>query len=159
MSIIGKYVFRITVGVFVDVGVGVGVMVDVGVLVGVFVGVFVDVGVGVGVMVDVGVLVGVSVDVGVGVLVAVGVTVGVAVGVKVGSCTPSNAPMSQCGPRGRVKPRWSRLLTGAAAQIASFAVSIAALPGPSAIVWVGPPLFCRGPSTGLLLMPGHAVSG
>ena len=47
----------------------------------------------------------------------------------------------------------------AAAQMASFAASIAALPGPSAIVSVGPPLFCKGPSTGSLLMPGQVVSG
>jgi len=59
-------------------------------------------------------------------MVGVGVTVGVAVGVDSGSCTPSNAPMSQCGPGGRVKPRWSRLLTGAAAQMASAAASSAA---------------------------------
>ena len=35
--------------------------------------------------------------------------------------------MSQCGPCGRMKPRWLRLLTGAAAQIASFS-SIHTLP-------------------------------
>ncbi len=56
-------------------------------------------------------------------------------------------------------PRWSRLLTGAAAQMASFPASIAALPGPSCIVSVGPTLFCKGPSKGLLLMPGQVVSG
>lgn len=56
-------------------------------------------------------------------------------------------------------PRWSRLLTGAAAQMTSFAESNATLPGPSAIVSVGPPLFCKGPSTGSLLIPGQAVSG
>ena len=32
-------------------------------------------------------------------------------------------------------------------------------PGRSAIVWVGPPLSCKGPSTGSLLMPGQVVSG
>ena len=49
------------------------------------------------------------------------VLVGVAVGVAVCPPTASYAPMSQCGPWGRAMPRWSRLLTGAAAQMASFA--------------------------------------
>ena len=35
----------------------------------------------------------------------------------------------------------------------------AALPRPSAIVSVGPPLFCKGPSKGSRLMPGQVVSG
>ena len=51
------------------------------------------------------------------------------------------------------------VVDGAAAQMASFAASMAALPGPSAIVSVGPPLFCNGPSRGSALMPGQVVSG
>ena len=38
----------------------------------------------------------------------------------IGQSVASNAPMSQCGPWGRAMPRWSWLLTGAAAQMASF---------------------------------------
>ena len=52
----------------------------------------------------------------------------------------SKAPLSQCEPCVRSFPRWSRLLTGAATQTASSPASIAALPAPSAIVHVGPPL-------------------
>ena len=48
--------------------------------------------------------------------------------------------MSQCGPCGRLMPRWSLPLTGAAAQTASSPASMAALVAPSAIVCVGPPL-------------------
>src|SRR5260221_2898257 len=70
--------------------------------------------------------------------------------------------MSQCAPTGRTKPRWSRLLTGAAAHTASSPASIAGLPASSAIVWVGPPLFWRplgaSPAAMLFLSPG-AVNG
>ena len=50
-------------------------------------------------------------------------------------------------------PRWSRLLTGAAAQEASLPKSIALLPRPGNIVLVEPPLGCSGPRfrTALLL--------
>src|SRR5207302_10693803 len=53
----------------------------------------------------------------------------------------SEAPMSQAGPWGRGKPRWSVVAHPAPA-------SRAALFCGMAIVWVGPPLFCSGPSSG-----------
>ena len=71
----------------------------------------------------------------------------------------SNAPMSQCAPWRRVMPRWSRFLTGGAAQTASTAESNAALPGMSDMVLVGPPLLFNVPSFGSRLMPGQVVSG
>jgi hypothetical protein len=60
-----------------------------------------------------------------------------------GDTPNSNAPMSQCGPCGRATPRWS-----AAGQSASLPASIAGLPAASAIVGVGLPLSCSGPSCG-----------
>ena len=77
----------------------------------------------------------------------------------IGQSVASNAPISQCGPWERVMPRWSRLLTGQAAQMASIPASITALPGSSAIVQVGPPLSCKGPSIGSALIPGQVASG
>src|SRR5690242_6045587 len=53
--------------------------------------------------------------------------------------------MSQCDPCGLAKPRWS-----VAAQVASSPTSSAGLPNPSAIVGVGPPWSCSGPSSGFL---------
>jgi hypothetical protein len=55
---------------------------------------------------------------------------------------------------GRAKPRWSRLLTGAAEQIDWSPALIAGLPASSAMVWVGPPLFASpdGSSRGLVLL-------
>jgi len=155
----------------VPVGVGVAVLVAVGV--GVLVGAArVPVGVGVAVLVavGVGVLVGdarVPVGVGVAVLVGaarvpvgVGVAVLVAVGVGVlvaaGLLPISTAPMSQVrlvAPKtGRTTPRWSVAwqapppLPGAA----GLPASMAGLPGKSACVEVGPPLFVSGPSLGLM---------
>ncbi len=61
----------------------------------------------------------------------------------------STAPISQTGrpsalpSLGRGAPRWSTVRGGQAASPAS----IAGLPGCSAWVAVGPPLFCRGPNT------------
>jgi hypothetical protein len=49
----------------------------------------------------------------------------------------SNAPMSQAA--GRATPRWSRLLTGAAAQLALSPASMADEPGSSGMVCVIPP--------------------
>ncbi len=134
-----------------DVAVKVGVRDAVGVLVDVRVGVMVGVAVGV----RVGVTVRVDVIVGVGVRVAVGVRVGVNVGVNVGVGVPtelnSYAPIEQCvAPApGRTKPRWSRPLTGGASQMLLSPASIAALPGCSAIVCVGPPLSASAASLGL----------
>src|SRR5262245_7959002 len=70
---------------------------------------------------------------------SVPVTLGVMIG-GVLSTNSSNAPMSQCGPCGRLMPRWSGLLTGGVAQIASSAASMAGLLGSKAWVNVGPPL-------------------
>src|SRR5262245_54348659 len=52
----------------------------------------------------------------------------------------SYAPMSHCAPIRRVMPRWSRLLTGDAAQVVSSPASITGEPESGARVWVGPPL-------------------
>src|SRR5689334_4982758 len=62
--------------------------------------------------------------------------------------TYSYAPMSQCAPLGRATPRWSRLLTGEAAQVVSSPASIAEEPVSSAKVWVGPPLSASAPRLG-----------
>src|SRR5688572_8849210 len=89
--------------------------------------------------------------VGGGVLVAVRVGVGVVVVVSVGA---SYAPISQIAvpfpspSTGRATPRWSRLFTGGAAHTLLSPASIAGLPGSRAWVWVGPPLFARGASSG-----------
>src|SRR5205823_2138200 len=61
--------------------------------------------------------------------------------------SPSYAPMLHRSPR-RAMPRWSMSLTGGAAQAVGSPVSSAALPAPSAIVCVGPPLLASGPSFG-----------
>ena len=68
----------------------------------------------------------------------------------------SNAPMSAPSPpvafvssgssTGRRTPRWS------VATPELEPLSIAGLPNSNACVWVGPPLFCSGPSCGLALM-------
>ena len=62
---------------------------------------------------------------------------------------------------GRTTPRWSRLFTGAAAQIVSSPASMAGLPARSAIVCVGPPLFCSpaGSTTGFMLQNEVPVAG
>jgi len=127
-----------TIGVTCGLGVGVGLGVVVGVAVGV------DVGVDGG-----GVVVVVGVEVGVKVAVAVAVAVGVAVGV-VPACT-SNDPTSMRPFRTRSKPgpRWSK--KGGGVKFGSPA-SIAGLPGNNAWVEVGPPLFCKGPSIGSVLI-------
>src|SRR5262249_62094733 len=65
----------------------------------------------------------------------------------------SNAPMSQPGPCGRLTPRWSVVTVVPQPFTADGIASIAELPGCSAIVCVGPPLFCRpaGSSNGSVL--------
>ena len=69
----------------------------------------------------------------------------------------SYAPIEQLvAPRpGRTKPRWSRLFTGAAAQMVSLPALTAGLPARSAMVWVGPPLLAKpaGSSRGLVAGP------
>ena len=57
----------------------------------------------------------------------------------------SNAPTSHAAPPGRGTPRWS-----VAGQPAPSPPSIAGLPAWRAIVWVGPPLPARGPSSGFV---------
>ena len=127
---------------------GVGSDLGVGVALGVGVTVAVAVGVAVGVVVGVAVAVGVVV----GVAVAVGVDVGLAVGVgvPVELCT-SNEPLSirPFTTRSRPGPRWSK--KGGGVKFGSPA-SIAGLLGNSACVKVGPPLFCKGPSSGSVLI-------
>jgi hypothetical protein len=63
--------------------------------------------------------------------------------------------MSQKGPAGRMKPRWS---VAGGGQGLCVTASIAGLPGCRACVCVRPPLFCSGPSSGLVLLrsPGPA---
>ncbi len=133
-------------GVGSDLGVGVALGVEVGV--GVTVAVAVAVGVAVGVVVGVAVAVGVVV----GVAVAVGVDVGLAVGVgvPVELCT-SNEPLSIRPFTTRLNPgpRWSK--KGGGLKFGSPA-SIAGLPGNKAWVNVGPPLSCKGPSSGAVLI-------
>ena len=106
-------------------------------------------GIAVGVGAGVAVGVGVSVGVGVGEAVGVGVSVGVAVGVGVGvgvACS-SKAPISTVSltMRGKPGPRWSLAKGLPFVSTASVLLpwSMAGLPGSSAIVCVGPPLFCR----------------
>jgi hypothetical protein len=129
----------------VAVAVGVALVVAVGVAVAVAV----PVDVGVAVAVDVGVEVTVDVAVGVAVDVGVGLAVGVGVGVPA-TCT-SNEPMSMrpLTTRSKPGPRWSKLGGGTNA---GSPASMAGLPGKSACVKVGPPLSCRGPSTGSVLI-------
>src|SRR6266478_2372477 len=111
-------------------------------------------GAGVGRARGVNVGLGRAVAVGVGVVVAVGVgvVVGVAVGVGVGrgSCT-SNEPTSMRSftTRSKPGPRWSK--KGGGVKFGSPA-SIAGLPGNRACVKVGPPLSCKGPSSGSVLI-------
>jgi len=135
-------------GVGSDLGVGValGVEVGVGVTVEVAVGVAVGVVVAVTVAVAVGVVVGVTVAVGVD----VGLAVGVGVGVPVGPCT-SKEPLSMRLFTTRLKPgpRWSK--KGWGVKFGSPA-SIAGLLGKRACVKVGPPLSCKGPSSGAVLI-------
>ena len=139
----------VAVAVGVDDGVtdgsdGVGEAVAVAVAVGLRVAV--GVGVGVNVAVAVGVAVTVTVGVGVAVAVAVGVGVDVGVGVTEGPCT-SKEPLSMrpFTIRSNPGPRWSK--KGGGVKFGSPA-SIARLPGNSAWVNVGPPLFCSGPNNG-----------
>jgi hypothetical protein len=138
-------------GLAVDVGVAdtvaVAVAVGVGVREAVLVAVAVDVGVGEAVLVAVAVAVAVGVDVGV----EVAVLVAVAVGVGVPPTCTSNEPMSMrpLTTRGKPGPRWSKLGGGAKA---GSPASMAGLPGKSACVKVGPPLSCRGPSIGFVLI-------
>ena len=119
-----------------EVGVGVTVAVAVGVAVGVVVGVAVTVAV------VVGVAVGAGVD--------VGLAVGVGVGVPVELCT-SKEPLSIRPFTTRLNPgpRWSK--KGGGVKFGSPA-SIAGLPGNKAWVNVGPPLSCKGPSSGAVLI-------
>ena len=135
-------------GVGSDLGVGValGVEVGVGVTVAVAVGVAVGVVVAVTVAVAVGVVVGVTVAVGVD----VGLAVGVGVGVPVELCT-SNEPLSIRPFTTRLNPgpRWSK--KGGGMKFGSPA-SIAGLLGNSACVKVGPPLSCKGLSSGAVLI-------
>lgn len=104
--------------------------------------------------VAVGVLARVGEPVSVGVLVCVGVSVLVWVGVAVLRVAASYAPMSQMAEpfpspsRGRVMPRWSRLLIGSAAQVGLSPASIAGEPDSKENVCVTPPLFVRSPSFG-----------
>ena len=139
-----------TLGVGSDLGVGVALGVEVGV--GVTVAVAVAVGVAVGVVVGVAVAVAVAVGVVVGVAVAVGVDVGLAVGVGVlvELCT-SNEPLSIRPFTTRLNPgpRWSN--KGGGVKFGSPA-SIAGLLGNSACVKVGPPLSCKGPRSGSVLI-------
>src|SRR5262245_30534377 len=59
----------------------------------------------------------------------------------------SKAPRDGCA--SRAAPRWS--VSGAPLPVPA---SMAGLPGNRAIVWVGPPLFCRAPSDGSLVTVG-----
>ena len=135
-----------TLGVGSDLGVGVALGVEVGVGVTVAVAVGVAVEVVVGVAVAVGVVVGVAVAVGV----EVGLAVGVGVGVPVELCT-SNEPLSIRPFTTRLNPgpRWSK--KGGGLKFGSPAL-IAGLPGNKAWVNVGPPLSCKGPSSGAVLI-------
>jgi len=110
----------------------------------------VGVSVAVGVPVTVTVAVGVVVGVALGLSVGVGVAVGVGVGVPVELCT-SNEPLSIRPFTTRLNPgpRWSK--KGGGVKFGSPA-SIAGLPGNKAWVNVGPPLSCKGPSTGSVLI-------
>ena len=129
-------------GVTLGRGFAVAVAVDVGVAVGltdaVAVGVGVTVGVGKGVGVELGAAEGVE------------VAVGVAVGVGPSAWT-SNDPTSirPSTTRSNPAPRWSNV--GGGVKFGSPAL-IAALPGNKACVNVGPPLSCKGPSTGSVLI-------
>ena len=107
----------------------------------------VAVGVNAAVGVAVAVEVGVAVAVGVGVAVAVAVGVGVGVGV---GCT-SNDPTSMrpLNTRTNPGPRWSK--KGGGVKLGS-PMSMAGLPGNKAWVNVGPPLFCKGPNIGSVLV-------
>ena len=138
-------------GLGVSAGLAVDVGVDVGVAVGEAVGVAVDVGVGVVVGVCVAVAVGVAVAVAVPVEVAVAVAVGVRVGVGVGVGCTSNDPTSMrpLNTRTNPGPRWS--YAGGGVKFGSPA-SMAGLPGNRAWVKVGPPLFCKGPNIGSVLV-------
>ena len=96
--------------------------------------------------------------------VSVEVTLAVRVAIKVGVVVPtgwpeesySYAPIEQLANPvpGRTKPRWSTPLTGSLAHTFSSPALIAGLPACSAIVCVGPPLFCSpaGSSRGSVLL-------
>src|SRR5262249_31135144 len=69
----------------------------------------------------------------------------------------SKAPMSTWAPsiRGKPGPRWSvngGPLKGGLVTAASVPALMGGLPGSSAMVWVGPPLFCSVPSSGSALL-------
>ena len=116
----------------------------VNVLVGLAVKVFVVVAVG-----DrVGLLVAVEVGLDEFVRLGVALFVGVRLGVGVGGVPPdSTAPQSALEPWGRAAPRWSA--TGNSPPGVPEMRSTTGLPASGAIVGVGPPLLCRGPSIGL----------
>ena len=140
-----------SLGVGCDLGVGVTLGVEVGVAVGVCIGVTVGVTVGVAVAVGVGLGGRVAVAVTVGVDVGVGDAVAVAVGVGVAPACTSNEPISIRPLRMRENPgpRWSK--KGGGVKFGSPA-SIAGLSGNKAWVKVGPPLSCKGPSSGSVLI-------
>ena len=104
---------------------------------------------GLGVGEGLGVTVGVAVNVAVGVGVAVGVDVAVAVGVGVGCTSNDPTSMRPLNTRTNPGPRWSK--KGGGVKLGSPA-SIAGLPGNNACVKVKPPLFCKGPSNGSVLI-------
>ena len=134
-------------------GVGRGLGVSAGLGVGEGLAVDVAVGLGdrlaVGVAVAVALAVAVGVAVGVIVAVAVGVAVAVAVGVGVGCTSNDPTSMRPLNTRTNPGPRWSK--KGGGVKSGS-PVSMAGLPGNKAWVNVGPPLFCKGPNIGSVLI-------
>src|SRR5215813_8148173 len=108
---------------------------------------------GVGIILGVGVTLGVEVGVGVAVGVAVGVGVAVALGVGVGvePDWTSKEPMSTrpFTTRSKPGPRWSK--KGGGVNFGSPAL-MAGLPGNNSCVGVKPPLSCKGPSSGSVLI-------
>ena len=129
------------------VGAGLGVVEGRGVTVAVAVAVMV--GVAVAVEVAVGVAVAVAVGVGVVVAVAGGVAVAVAVGVGVGCTSNDPTSMRPLNTRTNPGPRWSK--KGGGVKLGS-PMSMAGLPGNKAWVNVGPPLSCKGPNIGSVLI-------
>ena len=128
-------------------GVGRGLGVSTGLGVGEGLGVVV--GVAVEVAVAVAVAVAVMVGVAVAVEVAVGVAVAVAVGVGVGCTSNDPTSMRPLNTRTNPGPRWSK--KGGGVKLGS-PMSMAGLPGNKAWVNVGPPLFCKGPNIGSVLI-------
>ena len=97
----------------------------------------------------VGVAVGVAVAVAVAVDVGVGVAVTVAVGVGVGCTSNDPTSMRPLNTRTNPGPRWSK--KGGGVKLGS-PMSMAGLPGNKAWVNVGPPLSCKGPNIGSVLI-------